>query len=292
MRITVIGDAMVDRYTLARLSLRENPEGDWPLYEVKSEYETPGGAHNVCVNVESLTGSSCRLLSGIGKVVRHRVVVGGKTMCRIDHNEMLKSVNFMGYDFPKIDCDAIIVSDYCKGSINFNVCNILEGMVHSQGIRLYVDSKDPGPWMELAFAMFPNNDEYAKHERDYEFVPKICVKKMGSMGMHVRVGNHTNVRIPPENVVAVSPVGAGDTVVAAFAVAMEAIMAAKSAVDPADLVHFVGGEHPAVAAARFANAAVSQPGTWAPSLNEVEKLVGRTKVIEAIRKATNQDGNF
>ncbi|OED34932.1 hypothetical protein AB834_05715 [PVC group bacterium (ex Bugula neritina AB1)] len=62
VRVIVVGDVMLDRFTWGRVS-RISPEAPVPVVEVTKECFMPGGASNVSANISALTGQS--VLCGI-----------------------------------------------------------------------------------------------------------------------------------------------------------------------------------------------------------------------------------
>lgn len=149
-RVLVIGDVMLDRYLIGRVS-RISPEAPVPVVDVQSEKFFPGGASNVARNLRTLSArvailgvvgsdASGRMLtetlkgqgietSGLLRdaarptTLKTRIMAQHQQMVRFDHESRLpmktaltrKALDLARSVIPR--CDAVIFEDYGKGLI-------------------------------------------------------------------------------------------------------------------------------------------------------------------------------
>ena len=174
VRIAVVGDLMLDRYTFGSVS-RISPEAPVPVLEIESEQARLGGAANVGHNILGLGATPLMLgvvgddtsgliLKGIftdlgfpldGIVTDHsrpttvktRVIAGSQQMLRLDH-EVKHEISRETEDrliaalTARIDeLDGIILEDYNKGVVTKSVIRrvIALGVEHNKPV--FVDPK-------------------------------------------------------------------------------------------------------------------------------------------------------
>lgn len=275
MRMLVFGDAMVDVYVVGRTT-RTNPEGPWPLVTVDSTESHRGGAANVDENLRRL-GVKTTFLSGESAthggldIVKTRVILDGRTLCRIDEDLTQAKIS-VKYDLRHYgrasDYDAVVVSDYGKGSVD----DELAKWVRWLSKPTYVDCKvSPGRWVDWATAMFPNLAEYEENKSTYDRAA-VTVVKRGADGAELRLNGRPRGECASLAAEVKNVAGAGDTVLAAFATAAVA--------DGRDrLTEYLNF------AMRAAAVAVSRPLTYAPTLDDVASEFGMTPIAEKIQDA-------
>jgi rfaE bifunctional protein kinase chain/domain len=146
-RVLVAGDVMLDRYWFGDVS-RISPEAPVPVVHVKRSEERPGGAANVARNITALEGR-CTLLSVVGNdeaahslqrlldaegvraslhrdaalstTIKLRVVGQQQQLLRIDFERLpsheVLAAKLDEYERLLDDADAVVLSDYGKGSL-------------------------------------------------------------------------------------------------------------------------------------------------------------------------------
>lgn len=264
-RVLVVGDVMFDKKTVVETS-RQAQEADIPVWDILKESMTFGGAGNVAENIAALGGEDIEVhLMGIFadydslnvsnshldfapvgnspiSMIKHRIFCEEKIIARID--SMRKFDLFFVKQFEKefenclMDYDAVVVSDYDKGTITEKIVS------HLSKIPLkIVDSKRQDLQIFSGFDILKvNNDEFSRQSQGYGNKPveslfKHVVRTMGSDGSELRqydpsksketrVSNfqqsytytvHFEV-FPAEKVTAVDVTGCGDTHTAAMTV--------------------------------------------------------------------------
>lgn len=175
LRVTVIGDVMLDNYTEG-VTRRLCQEAPVPVLDVRSQIELPGGAANTAANLASL-GASTRLLGVVGQdepgkrlqlsleqlgvstanlvlshgrstLLKRRLTCDGHLICRIDEGTTTAVIDSDEDDLIDAICDvapdsdAIVISDYHYGVLTPRVINALQSLSELYVIPIIVDSKD------------------------------------------------------------------------------------------------------------------------------------------------------
>lgn len=220
INLLILGDSMVDYYHIGEIS-RLNPEkGSAPLVAVSKTASFPGGAANVERNAIEMLASTT-LISGAGNIQKHRIVTKADgVICRYDMDGEIQPIALNKAAILVGGYDAIVVSDYGKGSIDSSVRSILAEVPHP----LFIDTKqDPDGWFgrleknQKDVWFFPNEKEYCKYKRQYQNARNLVLKK-GGRGADVVVGGTVVASSAANSTLVVNPAGAGDTVLAAFTV--------------------------------------------------------------------------
>ncbi len=244
MKILVIGDAILDKYTEV-VSTRMSPENpDVKVYDVVNEYTKPGGALNVAANLASLTGFPVHLSAIISQenadwlereynvhqvqelcsptdepLIKDRVsdLSANAQVCRIDHRQWFSS-NSREWFKRKFEqnaellqaFDCIVVSDYNKGTVEQPVLDALK-QAHCP---VFVDTKqvDLAKWAGIPECVVKiNTPEHARCENASKVSHLIVTR--GSYGASYHHGGRARDLLgsPVENA---DSVGAGDTYLA------------------------------------------------------------------------------
>jgi len=171
----VIGDLMLDRYLWGKVE-RVSPEAPVPVVLLDKENSRPGGAANVAANLAGLN-LPCRLLGCIGEddagrqliaavaesgvetaaivrlpnrptITKTRIVGGHQQMLRLDRES---SAPFAADELKRVE-DAvrqalrdsptiIILSDYAKGVLHPEICQLVIRLAQAAKIPVLVDPK-------------------------------------------------------------------------------------------------------------------------------------------------------
>ena len=200
-RVLVVGDVMLDRFLVGRVT-RISPEAPVPVVAFDHEMHRIGGAANVAHNVRALGGhvelvgvigqdeagavlsAACRE-SGIGTalIVDSRRPTTTKLRIVTERNQQVARVDYeldaevSGEIEEAIAADierhgeqvaAIVVSDYLKGCVTRRVMTTAAGLGERLGIPVLVDPKIPHlPYYAGATLITPNHHEaeVATHRR-------------------------------------------------------------------------------------------------------------------------------
>jgi D-beta-D-heptose 7-phosphate kinase/D-beta-D-heptose 1-phosphate adenosyltransferase len=284
--IVVIGDLMLDKYIFGKVE-RISPEAPVPIVTVEKENYVPGGAANAASNVTSLGGRAFLLgivgndmakdilldeakarqleVSGVltdskrPTIQKIRVLGQSQQLVRIDYEdkhdidadinskilEKLKKLN---------NIDAIIVSDYAKGTITRKLMEELVAYSKRNNILLVVDPKPKHKSFYKGVSLLTPNRKEAEQmtgidietEEDISTAGKKLVEDLncsvlitaGEKGMSLFEKGKDAVHIPTVAQEVYDVSGAGDTVIASFSLA---ISSGASMGDAAKLANHAAG---------------------------------------------------
>ena len=134
-RVLLIGDNCVDVYrhgTVERIS----PEAPVPIFKFSHEETRPGMAANVAENLEKL-GCDVDLFTGEpSKKIRLIDLKSGQHIVRIDEDVKSQAADFETR-IPNF-YDAVVVSDYDKGTVSYSLLNDLRNLYDGP---IFVDTK-------------------------------------------------------------------------------------------------------------------------------------------------------
>lgn len=190
-RILVVGDAMLDRYWFGD-STRLSPEAPVPVVRITRTENRLGGAANVALNVASL-GAKASLLAVVGddeagEAVENILLQKGiephlhkdsefETTVKLrifSRQQQVLRTDFEGRptrallsehlgDFAKLldACDAVVLSDYAKGGLEY-VAQIV-ALARKKGLPILIDPKgDDYERYKGATVITPNRSELAE----------------------------------------------------------------------------------------------------------------------------------
>jgi D-beta-D-heptose 7-phosphate kinase/D-beta-D-heptose 1-phosphate adenosyltransferase len=173
LHVLVVGDVMIDRYIVGDVE-RISPEAPVPVLRQGREYSSPGGAANVAMNLAGLGlktalagivgadghGAELRKLlqsagvdasflveSELPTIAKTRVVSRTQQLMRIDveSREQYPSTDCETLQAKAVaavaDVDAVILSDYAKGSLSEGLCQAVIRAARLKGIPVLADPK-------------------------------------------------------------------------------------------------------------------------------------------------------
>lgn len=225
-KIVVIGDFGLDVYHIGTVR-GVSAEAPIPVVDVVEQRQYPAMAGNVVENLVSLGAIAEQIYSFADSAhtvtpfedkvpIKNRLVTtDGHQLARWDVNDHCSPYT-MADLVPLITADAVIVADYGKGSITPAVVDLL----HDAAIPVFVDTKsDPGPWVGSKAILFPNLTEYKQFANHYKWIEHVVLKR-GAEGIAFLTYGQVVHQLPSlaKHVQCVN--GAGDTVIATFALAI------------------------------------------------------------------------
>ena len=265
-KILVYGDVILDRYIFGQVE-RISPEAPVPVVKVDNEEMRLGGAGNVAANIDRL-GAVGLLLGVVGAdgfaaevsrlkatgnwvisdpanrtIVKTRVISQRQQIVRIDREgQILLGAAVMAQIKAAVDAaeiDAIIVSDYAKGTVNAEVISLLKARAVSSGIPIVVDPKPPHfdfyrgvtgvtPNLREAEAMTGNplssdhDVALALNRIRRKFKTDFALITRGGQGISAAEKNRKIFHLPAFGHEVFDVTGAGDTVVAVLTLALAA----------------------------------------------------------------------
>nr|WP_158823803.1 bifunctional D-glycero-beta-D-manno-heptose-7-phosphate kinase/D-glycero-beta-D-manno-heptose 1-phosphate adenylyltransferase HldE [Granulicella sp. S156] len=283
LKVLVVGDLMLDRYILGEVD-RISPEAPVPVLRHAQRYERPGGAANVAMN---LAGLGCQaLLAGFwGSDTEQRELSAALDAAKIDtagvvstalptisktrilgRMQQLLRLDIESRDSPAaIDrqrlqerveqlipkVHAVVLSDYAKGALSAELCEVVIRTARQTGIPVLADPKSPDfSKYSGATTVCPNLNELAAatgvsmHELEallaageaqrLEHDLKFLTVTMSEKG--IRVLSDAGMYHSPARAREVYDVsGAGDTVIATLAACLAAGLKNETAVELANL---------------------------------------------------------
>ncbi len=252
--ILLVGEAFTDVYYIGDAT-RLSPEAPLPIVSIDEIRKLPGGAGNVLENLRAFGAAVHAVTVHAG--VKNRLVASGHMLARWDERDGCDGFADQRITFPPRDAqfDAVVVSDYGKGLMSQEA---LDWLSQYAALPFFIDTKaHPGKYAAFPNAtFFPNAKEYAQYAGAYNALKTPFVLKRGADGMEWwKAGADGPVYFARALADHVSSVcGAGDTVVAAFAV---------------NALRYDNPRAALAFAAAAAAAAVERPYTTAPPLAAV-----------------------
>lgn len=277
-RILIFGDIILDRYIFGQVS-RISPEAPVPVVKITKEEYRPGGAGNVAANIDKLgaqgilmgvcgddgyfrelvklkENNNFVINSGINKtLLKTRVISQRQQIVRIDREERFNIVPKIEEEFvnriKKLNIDAIIISDYAKGTLTKVLMEALKNRAKISNIPIIVDPKPPN--FDLYYNVYgitPNLKEAEKITNkkiedtndsfktariiQRKFKTKFSLITRGDMGITAAEKGKKAFNIPAFSQEVFDVTGAGDTVVSILTLSLVAGASLREAVSLAN----------------------------------------------------------
>jgi len=220
MRVLVVGENCQDQFIYGDID-RLSPEAPVPVFVPEYTAVNDGMARNVANNVESL-GMTINTITNNepgNDIIKKRYVDkrSGQMVLRVDEHDYCEPIDnvllstIQGNECHiqmsgKVEVDAIIISDYCKGFLSEDDIKF----ICDNNKNVFVDTKKHlGSWIENADFIKINEFEYKKN---HEFLKGNEHKLIVTMGSKGCMWNNT---VFPAGKVKIAEVsGAGDTFIA------------------------------------------------------------------------------
>ena len=149
-KILLIGDDCLDVYQFGSVD-RISPEAPVPVFKYGKREEVGGMARNVKRNLEEL-GCLVVYLSGQTSVKTRLIDDRSKQhILRVDQDHYSEPLKFEDIPYDLNNCDAIVVSDYNKGYVNYE---LIEKLIATK-VPVFVDTKKTdlerlqGAWVKI-----------------------------------------------------------------------------------------------------------------------------------------------
>ena len=201
-RILLIGDNCTDVYQYGTID-RLSPEAPVPVFVPTRTEERAGMAGNVANNLEAL-GCYVNYLHGETSVKTRLIDERSKQqIVRIDIDAQSTPITF-DTDIPNV-YDAVVVSDYNKGTVSYELIEELVAL----SIPIFIDTKKTdlerfqGAWVKI-------------NELEHSKIKSECSGLIVTRGSRGASAIHHNIDVSSPNVEVVDVTGAGDTFLAAL----------------------------------------------------------------------------
>jgi len=255
MKILVIGDIIFDKYTHVSTD-RMSQESNFPIYDLGNIVEFRlGGAANVAANVAALVPqgsivhisgivpkdiSAYSLITSSGvsaincsfsdiKLEKHRFVNENKIVFRLDNKKHfneneINSFEKMFREYYEDDYDAVIISDYDKGTITEEVA---KSICLGESLVIVDSKRNDLRRFNGADVLNINNDECFRQHLHSDYIVEqlfnhilVTHGKHGSKLRSYYDEKYEEIHFTTEKVEAIDVTGCGDTHTAAFTVKM------------------------------------------------------------------------
>lgn len=201
MKILLVGDDGRDVYHLGDVT-RLSPEAPVPVFVLVEEKTKPGMAGNVRENLLALDCSVTYLHGKTSTKTRFIDRTSRQHLMRIDQDQMSDPVKL---DINLSEFDAIVVSDYNKGTVDYE---ILEEIKRS-GKPVFIDTK------KTDLARF--NDCFVKINAK-EYLEAVTYNNDLIVTYGAQGASYKNKHFPTRSIEVTDVCGAGDTFLAALCV--------------------------------------------------------------------------
>ena len=133
-KILLIGDSCIDEYQYGTVD-RISPEAPVPIFKYIRSDEKPGMVYNVRDNLKKLGCDVTLLTREPSRKIRLIDIRTGHHITRIDHDVIAVPVDIL--PTVSLDYDAIVISDYDKGVVTYDL--VIE--LIKSGCPVYIDTK-------------------------------------------------------------------------------------------------------------------------------------------------------
>lgn len=209
-RILLIGDDCLDVYQFGTVD-RISPEAPVPVFKMGSKEERPGMARNVKANLEEL-GCDVTYLSGKTSVKTRLIDSRSKQqICRIDNDTISEALNLSSVQDSTKDYDAIVISDYNKGYVSYD---LISGLRYIFKGPIFLDTKKTNLAMFHGIHVKINEHEY----KNCKGINDSLIVTLSSKGAMYKTGRDPKheTYYPATSVEMSDVCGAGDTFLAAL----------------------------------------------------------------------------
>lgn len=239
--ILLIGDDCVDVYQYGNVD-RISPEAPVPVFESVSQESRPGMAANVMANLEAL-GCTVNYLHGETSVKTRLIDLRSRQqVLRIDNDNFSEAIEFETA-IPDI-YDAIVVSDYNKGTVSYELIQTLRQEFDGP---IFIDTKKTELELFEGCIVKINNLEY-------QTLISTCSDLIVTLGKDG--ARYQGTVYPAPHIEITDVTGAGDTFLAALC--FEYL---RSDGDMNQAINF---------AIRASSVTVQHQGVYAPTLEEIQ----------------------
>lgn len=211
LNVLLIGDSCTDEYKIGTVD-RLSPEAPVPVVKIVDSYTIPGMAANVHKNLVAL-GIDPDFITNIETITKTRYIdkKSGQHLLRVDSDRELSQWSGRS-SFPLQDYDAVIISDYNKGFLNYEA---IEKIVKTVKCPVFIDTKKTR-LADIALPFMSDHVYIKINEIEFKNAKTLSdnlIVTLGDQGAQYRGQIY-----PTKKVEVMDVCGCGDTFLAALAV--------------------------------------------------------------------------
>ena len=254
--VLLIGDSCVDEWIYGSCD-RLSPEGPIPVMKYSQKQTASGMAANVNENLKSL-GITVNFLTNRENITKTRYVdeKSNQQIMRLDTEPEIKPLREAELRMAAMHCDydAVVISDYDKGYVDYSLFDILAPK--NPNIKIFVDTK------KKKLPIQYNNIVYKINKKEFELLDPNHIPRGENMivthGANGALWNKKQFQVPITRVFDVT--GAGDTFLAALVWYYIQLPSMEEAIAFAN---------------RCAAIAVQNPGTYTLTMDDVDGILSK-----------------
>ena len=249
MKVLLLGDSCEDEYIYGNCD-RLSPEAPVPVMKLGRVETKSGMAGNVCLNLQAFN-LNITFLTNTEKITKTRFIDEGSNyqILRVDSEQRTKP---MLVPVSTGNFDAVVISDYDKGYVDYNLFDILAPK--NPNIKIFVDTK------KKKLPTQYNNIVYKINKKEFELLDPDHIPRGENMivthGANGALWNKKQFTVPITRVFDVT--GAGDTFLAALVWYYIQLPSMEEAIAFAN---------------RCAAVAVQNPGTYTLTMDDVDTIL-------------------
>lgn len=245
-KVLLIGDSCIDEYQYGLVE-RLSPEAPVPVFKILDKESKPGMASNVRENLHALNVNILFISSDKSTKTRLIDVKSKQHIVRIDNDVILKNaLEFDAIDPLLLHVDAIVISDYNKGLVSYDVITKLR---ESYTGPIFIDTKKTDLEKFNGCIVKINDTEYKNAISKNDTL----IVTLGNKGAKLITENNIEFfdAVPSE---VADVTGCGDTFLAAL------VYKYIESKNLNDAIHFAN---------KAASVTVKKMGVYAPKLEEI-----------------------
>ena len=254
--VLLIGDSCTDVWAYGECN-RLSPEAPVPVMKYRETQSAPGMAANVNENLKSL-GINVNFLTNKESITKTRYVDerSNQQIMRLDNEPKVKALREAELRMAAMHCDydAIVISDYDKGYIDYNLFDILAPK--NPSVKIFVDTK------KKKIPIQYNNIVYKINKKEFELLDPNHVPRGENIivthGANGALWNKKQFPVPISRTFDVT--GAGDTFLASLVWYYIQLPSMAEAISFAN---------------RGAAIAVQNPGTYTLTMDDVDGILSK-----------------
>ena len=252
--VLLIGDSCKDEWAYGTCD-RLSPEAPIPVMKFRSHQSADGMAANVCANLKSL-GINVNFLTNREQIIKTRYVDerSNQQVMRLDTEPDINPLNIAELKMAAMhsDYDAVVISDYDKGFVGYDVIEMLAKQ--NPNVKIFIDTK------KKKLPIQYNNIIYKINKKEFELLDPNHIPRGENIivthGANGALWNHKTFPVPITRVFDVT--GAGDTFLAALVFYYIQFPSMDEAINFAN---------------RCAAIAVQNPGTYTLTMEDVDAIL-------------------